>query len=333
MHIEMKRIFCSLSAALLSLTLANASPIQKHLVPNDARWVLHLDIENFFSTQLGSFLKEEIIEKEFQEQVTMLQKFLTNDFSLSKLDSLTLYGTSFDDAGHEDFNGVILLKTQFDLEPVLDNLIEKSKQDNSLLIQTATTGQGTVYKYGKSLKDDAYGLVHEKRLLVLAKSASRLKRALHTVQSQDGQIETISSLKEFPPREPSFFFMAAAEGFNSIKLDQGPHAQVLKQTEKGRILIGESNEHMFVDLLLQTEETEGATKIHAILSGIKALIQLSNPDPRLVELVNAIDISVHNDSVHLHVRFPVKKAIETIREEHHSASVSHEGISPLQIAG
>src|SRR5262245_66560896 len=58
-----------LLAITLTCTLAGvvafAGPLKKEHVAADAKWLIHLDVENLFGTQIGSFLANEILDKQF----------------------------------------------------------------------------------------------------------------------------------------------------------------------------------------------------------------------------------------------------------------------------
>src|SRR5262245_10561622 len=69
----MKRLACFLTAVLVSVS-AFADPLRKENVSADARWILHLDVQNLLSTQLGEFFAREFVDKQLAKPVRDIER-------------------------------------------------------------------------------------------------------------------------------------------------------------------------------------------------------------------------------------------------------------------
>src|SRR5258708_5032724 len=96
-------------AALLATLIAGtvmAGPLAKENVDQNAKWLVHIDLDQLRAGKLGQFLIQELIVKQAEMASQKANNILTNvDVAkvLGQLHSLTAYGTDFHSG--PDFDG------------------------------------------------------------------------------------------------------------------------------------------------------------------------------------------------------------------------------------
>src|SRR5437879_402897 len=116
----MKNVAHILSLILPLAVTCAASPLQKKQVAADAKWLVHLDVDKLRSTKVGDYLINQVLEP----KLGSLTRQFDFDLDWKKVGSLTAYGTELQ--SKSDFDGVLLIKTELDLQKPLDAAIEKA---------------------------------------------------------------------------------------------------------------------------------------------------------------------------------------------------------------
>src|SRR6266436_3032008 len=93
-------------AVLLSLTTTTrALPLQKALVPDDAKWLVHLDVDNLRESKIGTMVLNDILAAPLVKLKTEMK--VDGQLILQKIHAVTAFGDDFQ-AGPKA-NGVLLL--------------------------------------------------------------------------------------------------------------------------------------------------------------------------------------------------------------------------------
>src|SRR5271165_2812843 len=109
---ETMKYFTHTLAIVISLAAsATAGPLRKEEVAADAKWVLHLDVDQLRSTSAGNFVIREIADKVFAKPKAIMKQDTGYDLDLTKVRSITAYG----DYRHP----VMLVKSDIDVEKAL----------------------------------------------------------------------------------------------------------------------------------------------------------------------------------------------------------------------
>ena len=89
----MKTLGIIATVAITTLA-AIAGPLKPSQVSDDAKWVIHLDVEKLLTTELGSQLGRQILDKQMAKPTRDLDQWGIN-FDWRDIRSLTVYGTDF----------------------------------------------------------------------------------------------------------------------------------------------------------------------------------------------------------------------------------------------
>ncbi len=299
--------------SLVILSLVGLSPqartLQKANVAADAKWLIHVDLDNFRATQIGQFFDRELIEKKWNEAKGSLKQMLDLDLDWSQFQSLTAYGTDFE--GAKQGRGVLLIRIDPKAYESLSAKIDR-------MIQMAPEGSGFIAK----AKDAAnvYTLhgqmcfaLPKDGLVVLGKSRHSVDQALEVISGDAANLAKSDAFADFPPVPNAFFFLASAVGFNG-NAHLPPQAQVLQQADGGRLVLGEKNDNLFLNVSLRAKTSEVCQQIQQIVQGMIALVTISQQQqkPEIMQLIQSVKVSSSDKQVTLAVEYPVAKAINNL---------------------
>jgi hypothetical protein len=296
------------SVACLGLLLCQAfsGPFDSSRVAAGAKWVVHLDFDSFRKTTVGQHLIKNFLQPKLEENEDI--KKLNLSINLQNISGLTAYGPAFEKNGE----GVLVLTTTADVKKDLDTLVgmaalsEKEEKDVVMLQEKPFR----LY----SFKDQVY-LAPGDNSVVIAKSRELLEQGREVVLGKKPNLAKAPAFGEYPPVGEKVFFMAMAEGFNDAA-EIPPQAHVLRETKGGRVLLGERDANLFLNLVFKAKDDAASTKIQQVLQGLVALVSLSQPDKEITELASNSKIGSAGRNVSVDLTLPSAKAIRTIDEKH-----------------
>ena len=295
-------IFLAITVSLLVITTL-AGPFDKALVASDAKWVVHLDLEAFRASKLGGHVVGNILQPKFD--ASPLGKTTNLSINLTNVSSLTAYGPNFE----KDGEGVLVFKTTADVKKDLDTLVGMAalSGDAEKKVTMDQHSPFVIYK----LKDSMLVTPLAGGTVVAAKSRKQLDRAREIVSGKGDTLAKTDAFKMFPDVPKSFFFLGMAQGLNDeVKIPA--QAQVLREADGGRLVIGENERNLFVNLVFRGKNEESTTKIQQVMQGIVALVSMSQQNKEVTELANSAKISGEGKNVSVTLQFPTVNAIERV---------------------
>jgi hypothetical protein len=309
-------LILAVAAALESAALAG--PLQRTDVATDAKWVLHLDVDQLRSTPQGAYVFTNIVDTALAIPIAVLKKEIGSDLDFTRIHSLTAYGNYFRD---RDTNavGILLVKTdlsQGDLEKVMDAFVAKLKQDGN--IGSPPIGKsvqdGAIFY---TLKDHSFMVVRPDGTLMESKSAEGLSRANDVLSGKAPNLSSSSAFTEFPAAQNAFFFFGGVEGLDAGDDDghgNNPKAKILKMADSGCLIVGQDGDQVFLDAALKAKTSGVVTKMQQAIQGLIAIASLSSPDDSDVQqMAESAKVSTHGQIVSLNLDFPADKAVSLLQ--------------------
>lgn len=308
----MKPFTSTLVLALAITTATFGGPLQKEQVGSDAKWLLHLDLDKFRSSQVGTYFTRQVLEQKLSQPKADLKREFNFDLDVSKISSITAYGTDY--GSKPDANGVLVIKTTLDVGKALDAAIEKfSPNAGDGQGGIKKTQQGSTVRY--SVNDDVFVTIHPGNLVVVAKSPAPNQKASEVLSGKSANLASGKAFSGFPDVQKAFFFLGIAEAFNS-DVPIPPQANVLKMADGGRLVLGENADRLFLNVALKAKNSEVVTQIQQVIQGLVALASLSKAENKdLMQLAQSAKVSADENIVSLSLEFPVERAIEKLSEE------------------
>jgi hypothetical protein len=293
---------------------AVGSPLRKEQVAADAKWVVHIDVDKLRSTTVGGVLKQLLDAK-----IAPMSNQFGIDLDWNKVRSLTAYGTGYQ--AKPDFNGVVVINTDLDLQKALDGAIEKMSQENGETPPVQKTQKGDVMTY--SIHGELFASLQPGKPALLSKSRESLRKAEAVLSGSAANLASTKTFSEFPSSPKGFFLVVAAEDFNLAEQfgehgDDGekgnPKAKILKLADGGRVMLGEEANQLLLDLSLKARASEVVTQMQQVIQGMIALASLSQSDNAdLQQLAQSAKVSSAGNIVSLQLGYPADKAIEMVK--------------------
>lgn len=274
-----------ISALVLTLILiAAVSPafstkaLKKNLVPEEAKWVVHIDVEKFAQTQF----KEVLMEKShfpLGREILGIEKTANINF-------------------FEDIAAVTIIGMINDEEPVIafsgnlnkDHLLGLLKEEEPEEIQR---GKFLIYNWGSN----EYGTFINDRLLLISENRYGLEKVLDTfagkAKSISGTLD--SKLKSVSPH--AFIFAAADNISEMVKDEDDFPSHILQKTESLFFMASEQDSILKLVLNLQTDSPATAKNLVDMAQGLKAFLAMSDEVDPEWDLLKNLKIGIKGNMV------------------------------------
>ena len=307
----MKRIARILMVVLALATAAMGGSLNNEQIAADAKWVLFLDADGFRSTRVGDYFIKEILGKKLSKAQDDLKRHLNFDLDLSKINSVTVYGTDYQSPKS---NAVLLIRTGLDVQGALDAAM-------LLMVNAGTNQPEAVKKIERdgitvySIHDAVCLSIQPGNLLVIGQSPEATQKAVRVLLGKSPSLASGRTFTDFPGMRKAFFFLGMAEGFSSDTA-LPPQARVLQMADGGCLVLGERADQLFLNLALKAKTEEVVTQMQQVIQGLVALAALGQPDNKdLMQLTQSVKISAADKVVSVSAEYPVEKAIQKLSEQ------------------
>lgn len=287
-----------------------AGPLQSSQVPENAKWLVHLDVEKLMTTQLGGYLGRTLVDKKLAKPTRDLEQWGI-DFDWRDIESITVFGSDF--TRNPEQSAVLLVQGSFDfaeaIEVVIDRIAAYGSDDRP--IEKLQTNPFPIY----SAKNEAFGTPYGKGLFLLSKSRTELEQARQVLEGKAASLAKSTQFPDLGAGNDEFLVAGVADGFQRAT-QLPPQIGGLKNAESGQIKAGEKAENVFVKLSLKTRDNESATRMQQVLQGLVALATLSQEANKdLAMLVDGATVSGADKSVYLNLEVPSQTIIAKVSEK------------------
>jgi hypothetical protein len=288
--------------------MAAASPIPKNQIPADVKWVLHFDAEQFMEGKVGSYFIEEVLKPQSAEMREKLKSEVGIDLDFKQLKAVTAYGTGY--RPQEDDTGLLMIRTSLDVAKTLDAVMARNQPQ--LQLEKIEGSASPLYRF----QDHGYLGVPSSGLLLVARQRAAIDRGLELIAGRGENLTGATAFQEYPDTTFGFFFMAVAEGFGQ-QAELPATAAIFKQATGARVVVGEENDRLRLNLDLKATSSEICQQIQAVAQGLLALAAMNaSQNPDLQKLTQAAAVSSSGKCVTLAIGLPISEVIAKIREHH-----------------
>lgn len=307
--------------------MANAAvvlggPLQQSEIGVDAKWLVHVDMENLMQSSFSDIGVEKLKEaiKEHNESSVSIDV----DMVLEEIKSITAYGSEFKE---DDVDGVIILKTGDRLQTIFDGLIAHYEMENEGEMPMKRLEDKPYETY--VFEDELFLAFPNKNVAIASKSFDRIENAFAVVQGEGPNLSD-SKEKLVVNDEAGFFLMVTATGINALE-NIPPQARMLQKTKGGQFSLGENEGTLRANLVLTTSGKEVSLQLYRIVQGMIALASFTQVENHsMMELMDSIDVRQGDDFVSLDFQYPTERLmslIETLSGNGHNADHKPEGHS------
>jgi len=294
---------------LAGLTVSGpAATLNKDYLGADTRWVLHLDLEAFKKSKLGTLILTDV-QSQHSEKIKALEELLGFNL-LTDINHITLFGPD-----SQEQNGVLLIEGRFNPQKITA-LLALNKD-----YQKSAYGQYILHEWFDELRSRTQvGTFARENLIILSQSRQALEQTLDVLDGKRPSLSA-SGWPVFPnnvSQEP--IVLLAADEVKHLTENQ-PHAAILANTQSMLFAAAENGTTFQADSFLQTADSQTALQIEQAFLGMKAFLTLSGNKPSaLTSLLQNWQIQTDGNLVSIHFEVPTDTLYEALKQWH----LSHE---------
>lgn len=268
--------------------------IQKSIIPAEASWVIHFDMEKFASTQIGNhLLSEEDVLGVGKKNDKFFKKYRID---IEKdIDDITVFGF-----GSGEENIVACLRGNFDRDHLLGLLgAEESHKE-------IPYGQYTIHNWDR----DEYGVFATEDLVLMGPSEEAIKSTLDVIAGKKANISR-SPMNDYIEEIPSNAFMAALAKDISSLAEKESKIFVIKKTESAMFSLAEIKDNFNIRLNFTVKTLEDAQNMENVLRGLISLANMQLEEMKTkFKVPDDIVIATKGKKVYVEVNYPAKALLD-----------------------
>ena len=289
----------ALAALMLGSATVLAGPIQKSQVSAAAKWVIHLDMDQFSPSRTCRLLTSsgQPGARNFQSLLNHYRTLLGLD-PLKDLSSITIYGN--ETTGN---HGVALISGNLNGRTITKQLSAYPQY------RTKTSGKLLLHTWqDKSTGRPLWAVFHTQRQMILASDEASLLAADSTLDGNSPSLARGKApLLPIPAGRKGTFFTAVTHGYAGTNPDP-IKALILKNTVLATCLIAEQSDVVDGSLVLEAVSEDAATVIHQTLNGLMVASTFTDDTSPLAKLATIGEITQDGKLVVLKIHCPASDA-------------------------
>ncbi|MCP4455194.1 MAG: hypothetical protein GY809_27350 [Planctomycetes bacterium] len=297
----MNRRHCEVLVFLWLAVSAGAGPLEPGDVGRSARWVIHLDSQALWTSQLGGEIRKIADSHDIQAKLGAIKTLFGTDLT-ADIHSVTLYGPD-----GNDVQAVALVKGRMDRPKLVSMAVLTDRYEK------ITQGDSVIHRWGDGgeKKTQYMGFASDDKL-VMSQSHSAVEMALEVLDGKADSVqgtERFNSIKHVPGKA---FVVVCAEELSDLTKGQA-NAEMLQRSSVLTVIVGENDAFVNATLWLETESREAAVQIETMGRGILAMMQFNDAKfAKLKPLVAACSLASHDTRVEFSFRYPIDKLMAMI---------------------
>jgi hypothetical protein len=243
-------------------SLTQADPLDTKMIPADARWVVHVDMDAARDTKLWAAVDDQLTgNRDFQNGIGKVEQITGASFPRD-LNDVTLYGRSSDDAA-----GVVIVHAHVNrqqIETLLKmNLAYESKPYGDYQLLTWHDDDKNKTMFG-TFRDDS--------TMIIARSADLVRFALDVMDGKSPSIKVDSPLAA--GAKPQLLAFVAASSLKDLKKPGEDQSPVIQQMQSAWISLTETNGNADLKASVVADTAQNAEQLTHLLDGVKAFVAI-----------------------------------------------------------
>jgi hypothetical protein len=300
----MKKIILIFAAVMLALIFcfgAGAASSQMAMVPFDATWVLHADVQRYVSSVMYKQLSDDADVAKMREKAgKFFEKFRIDP--ARDLTSVTVFGR-----GESEEEPVVAISGNLDKTYLLGLLKTASSQ------KEIPYGKYTIYCWD----NDHCGVFATERLVLISEKEENIRWALDAL---DGKIKNISVsplVSRLEKESPNAIVLAAATNISGM-VGKRENPVMLSKMRTAALSLMEVGSVVDLKIDIGTESAQVAKEIEQAIRGIIAIVNLQLTNADVQTLTQSINIVLEGEKVKINASYPISKLVELLKKRHFS---------------
>ena len=295
----MKTLF-SIVALAMSVAAGQAAKIDKANISNDAKFVVHLDLDAFRASKIGATILEKIREGEGGEKLNALVELIEFD-PLNAIHGATMFGN-----GEKD-NGILVVKHKANGAKLLAFM--------KLSEHYRKTEHGKHEIHGAGDRSDGergYVSFVNATTAVLAASRELAAEGIDLVNGKGAAVKQIPTSFLSAGKKAKNAFLVAYANVEELKehIDNESVNQMAKQVA---FVMGESDEKFILSISVDALDTDAAENMETMVNGLIGFAKLSQDEnPEVKDILKGLKVTRNEANVSVHFSVGVDKLFELI---------------------
>lgn len=305
-----RALLAAISLAAPLSTPALAGPLDPRLIPADAIWAAHLDMDAAATSPVCTFMRTSMPPELRAALDDFTARFGLDPFT--DIHGITVFGRD-----HVQRSGAAIVITSTATDQLPERLAA-AKLPGFTATASPTITRMSWTDNGKSWHAAILRPTSDTRALIFTGSEADLDSAIPLVEPSRAAEATLA-LTDRRPREGSFFF-AAVRDIAGVS-DESPRAQVLKAATSLSIDVGESRATsdvtLFAHVRMDAASPKDATNIRDMVQGMMAVAKLgfrARPDlaSEIDSLMASAKLSTTESAFNFDAEHPAKEVIRVM---------------------
>ncbi len=276
-----------------------AATIQKSIVPAEAAWMIHFDLEKFSSTQIGEYLLSEEGSSGLKKKNAQFRKKYQIDL-LKDIDGITVFGLG---AGEEKL--VASLRGNFNKNYLLGLLAEEDSH------REIPYGKYTIHNWDS----DEYGVFADENLVLMGPDEDALKLALDVIAGKKANISS-SPMNDYLKEIPSDAFFSAFVNDISSLAKGASKVFIIKKTESASFSLMEKGENLNLRLNFSAKTLEDAKNMENVIRGLIALVNMQLDEKKMgIQVPEDMKIETEGKKVRMEMNYPTKALLDKVGDK------------------
>ncbi len=295
----MKTLF-SMVALAMSVAAVQAAKIDKANISNDAKFVVHLDLDAFRASKIGITLLEKIRKDEGGEKLNALAELIGFD-PLSAIHGATMFGN-----GEED-NGILVVKHKADNTKLLafmklDEYYRKTEHGKHEIHGAGDRGDG---KRG-------YISFVNATTAVLAASRELAAEGIDLVNGKGAAVKQIPTSLVSADKKAKNAFLVAYANVEDLK-EHIDNETVNQMAKRVAFVMGESDEKFILSISVDALDADAAENMENMVNGLIGFARLNQDEnPEVKDILKGFKVTRNEENVSVHFSVGVNKLFELI---------------------
>tara|TARA_Y100001947_G_scaffold158000_1_gene169768 strand:- start:1699 stop:2628 length:930 start_codon:yes stop_codon:yes gene_type:complete len=295
----MKTLF-SMVALAMSVAAVQAAKIDKANISNDAKFVVHLDLDAFRASKIGITLLEKIRKDEGGEKLNALAELIGFD-PLSAIHGATMFGN-----GEED-NGILVVKHKADNTKLLafmklDEHYRKTEHGKHEIHGAGDRGDG---KRG-------YVSFVNATTAVLAASRELAAKGIDLVNGKGAAVKQIPTSLVSADKKAKNAFLVAYANVEDLK-EHIDNETVNQMAKRVAFVMGESDEKFILSISVDALDADAAENMENMVNGLIGFARLNQDEnPEVKDILKGLKVTRNEENVSVHFSVGVNKLFELI---------------------
>lgn len=289
-------ILAALVAACSSM--AHAGPLDKGRISADAKWFLHLDMEQFGPSQTCKVLLQDPKGGErLRNLLSHYQNLLGTD-PLKAISHITLYGEEITGS-----RGVALVGGTINSRAVTARLATYPSYSSR------KNQKAVIHRWKDPASNAALNAcLYQSGLLVITSDDTSMDSALDTLRgSRPSMAARKTAVLSIPPPADGSFLVAASAGYagsapNPLK------AMLLRNTTCTTMQVAESRGILDANIALDAVSPDAAFQIHQVVNGLIVSAAFTDESSGLARLAELSEVTRNDKQVKLRIHCPARDA-------------------------